>query len=173
MNEPKLMIRTPTPNKTFLSTQKDIDYTIYKAATIPKKPTAPRRPAATTPVGAAPALLELDEAVDTAVGAVVVPTAVVAPAVVEIFAVVTVLLEPPLEEGLPETAVPVPTAPGAVIRPAATSRDWISGRMDWYLRPADSTQAWASLGRDVNHAGGATRKEASNTEKAEGLARML
>jgi hypothetical protein len=98
---------------------------IYKAIAKPKNPTAPRIPAATTPVGAAPALLELVGAAE--LEDFVVTTTAEAVGALDVVAIVLLEYEVVLAL-LVDTAVPVPT-PEMVVRPAATSSETISGTM--------------------------------------------
>jgi len=98
---------------------------IYNATANPKNPTAPRIPAETTFVGAA-ALLELDGAAELEVAFVVTTTADV---VATFDVVVIVLFKYEVVFGaVVDGAVPVPT-PEVVVKPAAISRETISGMM--------------------------------------------
>lgn len=130
-------------------------------------------PTATTPVGAAPALLELEPpafevlpAADPAavVGAIVAPVVLAAAAA----AVDTVPFVLPV--GFADTP-PVPAAPGRVVRPAETSSATISDSMETYLGAMEKMYACAAEGREVNQGGGEEMNAASKEERAVGLAR--
>jgi hypothetical protein len=93
----------------------------YKATTRPKNPTAPRIPAATTFVGAAPALLELLEGVIEPEVVILVTTAVGA-----LVVVVNVLLEYDVVLGDVVAGAVTVELPN-VVMPASTSSEAISG----------------------------------------------
>jgi hypothetical protein len=98
---------------------------VYNATARPNNPTPARTPAATTFVGAA-ALLELVGAAELEAAFVVTMTAEV---VATFDVVVIVLFEYEAVLGaVVDAAVPVPT-PERVVKPAATSRETISGMM--------------------------------------------
>jgi len=134
--------------------------TIYKATTRPKNPTAPRTPAATTFVGAAPAVLELDWAagfeVFVAVAGVVV-------------ALLIMLLEgDPVVGDVVADTVPLPP----VIDSASDPSEASSGIMVAATPAIMMTQDCASGGSELYHPGKPlARISLSSTEISEGLAR--
>lgn len=118
----------------------------HKATTTPKNPTAPRTPAAMTPVGAAPALLELEGAAE--LEACVVATEVV----VALLVVIIVLLEDDVViADVVAGAVPVPPPLG--VKPAPISSETSSGMMVAATPAILMTQDCASGARVLHHAG--------------------
>ena len=136
--------------------------TIYKATTRPKNPTAPRIPAATTFVGEAPAVLELEWA-----------------AVFEVFVgmagdevvLLTVLLERgPVVGDVVADALPVPLPP--VMESAAPCSEASSGIMVAATPAIMMTQDCASGDSELYHPGKPlARISLSSADISEGLAR--
>jgi hypothetical protein len=134
------------------------NHPIYKAATRPKNPTAPRIPAATTLVGAAPAVLELDWAVGFEVF-------VAGARDVE-------ALVPVLVEGNPVVGDVVAVVLPPVIEAAAFWREASSGIMVAATPAMAMTQDCASGGRELYHPGKPlARISLSSTEISDGFAR--
>lgn len=120
----------------------------HKAATTPKNPTAPRTPAAMTPVGAAPALLELDGAAELEAWVVATITEVV----VALLVVIIVLLETDVVRAdAVAGAVPVPLP--LCVKPAPISSETSCGMMVAATPAILMTQDCASGARVLNHAG--------------------
>lgn len=124
-------------------------FAIYRAIATPNIPIAPSK-LATTPVGAAPALLELEGAAE--LDAFVVVAAAEAVTVVE--DVATELFEP-VAAGVVADGFESICVAGAdwVIKPASTSREAILGMRVNALPAIPMIQFCASDGREVNQSG--------------------